>query len=47
MSRKGNSLDNGRMESFFGILKSEMFYGFEKTFASIEELESDIVDYID
>ena len=28
MSRKGNSLDNGMMESFFGgILKSEMFYG--------------------
>ncbi len=29
MSRKGNSLDNGLMESFFGILKSEMFYGKE------------------
>jgi ORFB, transposon ISSsa1 len=27
MSRKGNSPDNGMMESFFGILKSEMFYG--------------------
>ena len=26
MSRKGNSPDNGMMESFFGILKSEMFY---------------------
>ena len=25
MSRKGNSPDNGMMESFFGILKSEMF----------------------
>ncbi|CJL48417.1 integrase core subunit [Streptococcus pneumoniae] len=31
MSRKGNSPDNGMMESFFGILKSEMFYGYEKT----------------
>ena len=30
MSRKGNSLDNGLMESFFGIMKSEMFYGQEK-----------------
>ncbi|KFN85401.1 transposase IS861, partial [Streptococcus equinus JB1] len=39
MSRKGNSLDNGMMESFFGILKSEMFYGFEKTFKSLEELK--------
>ena len=28
MSRKGNSPDNGMMESFFGILKSEMFYGY-------------------
>ena len=30
MSRKGNSLDNGLMKDFFGILKREMFYGFEK-----------------
>ena len=34
------------MESFFGILKSEMFYGYEKTFQSIEHLEQAIVDYI-
>ncbi|ONI48205.1 transposase, partial [Candidatus Epulonipiscioides saccharophilum] len=27
MSRKGNSIDNGLMEGFFGILKREMFYG--------------------
>ena len=47
MSRKGNSPDNGMMESFFGILKSEIFYGLEKTFSSIEELESAIVEYID
>ena len=47
MSRKGNSPDNGMMESFFGILKSEMFYGYEKTFKSIEHLEQAIVDYID
>ena len=46
MSRKGNSPDNGMMESFFGILKSEMFYGYEKTFKSIEHLEQAIVDYI-
>ena len=39
MSGKGNSTDNGMMESFFGILKSEMFYGYEKTFKSIKELE--------
>ena len=47
MSRKGNSPDNGMMESFFGILKSEMFYGYEKTFHSLEQLKQAIVDYID
>ena len=47
MSRKGNSPDNGMMESFFGLLKSEMFYGYEKTFHSLEQLEQAIVDYID
>nr|WP_295347405.1 IS3 family transposase [uncultured Streptococcus sp.] len=47
MSRKGNSPDNGMMESFFGILKSEMFYGYEKSFKSINQLEQAIVDYID
>ena len=34
------------IESFFGILKTEMFYGYEKTFKSIEHLEQAIVDYI-
>ena len=47
MSRKGNSPDNGMMESFFGILKSEMFYGYEKMFQSLKQLEQTIVDYID
>ena len=47
MSRKGNSPDNGMMESFFGILKSETFYGYEKSFQSLKQLEQAIVDYID
>ena len=47
MSRKGNSPDNGMMESFFGILKSEMFYGYEKSFQSLNQLKQAIVDYID
>ena len=47
MSRKGNSPDNGMMESFFGILKSEMFYGHEKNFKSLNQLEQAIIDYID
>lgn len=46
MSRKGNSLDDGLMEGFFGILKREMFYGFEHTFKTIEELEQAIRNYI-
>ncbi len=47
MSRKGNSLDNGLMESFFGILKSEMFYGQENKYRSIEDLKNAIDKYID
>ena len=47
MSRKGNSPDNGMMESFFEILKSEMFYGYEKSFQSLKQLEQAIVNYID
>ena len=47
MSRKGNSPDNGMMESFFGILKSEMFYGYEKSFQSLNQLKQASVDYID
>lgn len=46
MSRKGNSLDDGLMEGFFGILKREMFYGFEKTFKTMGELEQAIKEYI-
>ena len=44
MSRKGNCLDNASMESFFGILKSECFYG--KEFKSIDELEQVVKEYI-
>ncbi|WP_294653800.1 IS3 family transposase [uncultured Fusobacterium sp.] len=47
MSRKGNSLDNGLMESFFGIIKTEMFYGQEKNYRNIEELKLAIEEYID
>lgn len=35
------------MASFFGILKSEMFYGYEKTFQSLDELKQAIINYID
>mgnify|MGYP003571425896 CR=1 FL=1 len=46
MSRKGNSLDNGMMENFFGILKTEMFYGQEYKYKNINELMLAIKDYI-
>ncbi len=45
MSRKGNCLDNSIMENFFGLLKSEMFYG--ENFTSIEEFIKELEDYID
>ena len=44
---EGRSPDNSMMESFFGILKSEMFYGYENTLKSLNQLEQAIVDYID
>lgn len=44
MSRKGNCLDNAVMESFFGIIKSELFY-LEK-FDSIQSLKRGITKYI-
>jgi putative transposase len=46
MSRKGNSLDNALMENFFGILKSEMFYGLKRDYDSLESLIIGIDDYI-
>ena len=45
MSRKGNCLDNSVMENFFGILKTEMFYG--NRFNSAEQLIEEIEHYID
>ena len=46
MSRKGNCMDNGAMENFFGRLKVEMFYGekFDSVKAFIDELEK-YIDY--
>ena len=45
MSRKGNCLDNSLAENFFGLLKSELFY--MKKYKTVEELEKDIIEYID
>ena len=45
MSRKGNCLDNAAMESFFGRLKTECFYG--KEFKTKEEIVEAVRDYLD
>lgn len=44
MSRKGNCLDNAAMESFFAVLKSELFH--PNDFDSVESLKHAIDDYI-
>ena len=36
MSRKGNCYDNCIMETFFGRMKNEMYYGCEKEYTSFE-----------
>lgn len=46
MSRKGNCLDNSPMENFFGKMKNEMFFGYEYTFNTLEELKKEMEDYI-
>lgn len=47
MSRKGNCYDNCIMETFFGRLKNEMYYGSEKDYPSFEEFSKAIEEYID
>ncbi|WP_280140159.1 IS3 family transposase [Proteiniborus ethanoligenes] len=45
MSRVSRCIDNGPMEAFWGMLKSEMYY--LRRFNSYSELETAIVDYIE
>lgn len=47
MSRKGNCYDNSIMETFFGRLKNEMYYGYEKDYSSFEEFSKAVEEYID
>ena len=48
MSRKGNCYDNCIMETFFGRLENEMFYGYEKEiYLFLEIFSKAIADYID
>ena len=46
MSRKDNSLDNGLMENFFGLIKTEIFYDQEDRYETLDELIRAIEDYI-
>ena len=46
MSRKGNCLDDALMENFFGLMKTEMFYGQERSYASVDELIRQMHEYI-
>lgn len=46
MSRKGNCYDNCIMETFFGRLKNEMYYGCEKKYTSFEVFAAAIEEYI-
>ena len=44
--KKGCSPDNAACEGFFGRLKNEMFYGFENTFESLDNLKRTMIDHI-
>ena len=45
MSRVSRCIDNGPMESFWGMLKSEMYYLHK--FNTYEELKAAVIEYID
>ncbi|GLG06371.1 hypothetical protein Selli1_35450 [Sellimonas catena] len=47
MSRKGNCYDNCIMETFFGRLKNEMYYGYEKEYKSLDDFVEVVKEYID
>lgn len=46
-SQKANCIDNACAENFFGILESELYYINEKEYNNINELEKDIIEYIE
>ena len=46
MSRKGNCYDNYIMETFFGRMKNEMYYGYEKEYTSFEMFAKAVEEYI-
>ncbi len=46
MSGKGNCYDNCIMETFFGRMKNEMYYGQEKSYPSFEAFGKAVEEYI-
>ena len=46
MSRRGNCIDNCIIEIFFGRLKNEMYYGYEKEYESFESFSKALDEYI-
>ena len=46
MSRKGNCYDNSIMETFFGRMKNEMYYGYEKNYDSFDAFAKAVKEYI-
>ncbi len=46
MSRKGNCYDNSIMETFFGRMKNEMYYGSEKEYTSFKVFAKAVKEYI-
>lgn len=46
MSRKGNCYDNCIMETFFGRMKNEMFYGYEREYQTFEQFSKAVNEYI-
>ena len=46
MSRKGNCDNNSIMETFFGRMKTEMYYGSEKNCLSFKMLSKAVDEYI-
>ena len=46
MSRKGNCIDNCIMETFFGRMKNEMYYGQESLYQTFEQFSRAVEEYI-
>ena len=46
MSRKGNCIDNCIMETFFGRMKNEMYYGHEPEYKTFEQFYKAVEEYI-